>query len=132
MSSGHILVVDDDDLNLEVMESYLELEGYSVSTTYSGEKALEMVAQNPPDLVLLDARMGGMSGYTTCKALKHDDTTVHIPVMMITGYQTDADIDAAIEAGVDDLLFKPVKNKLMMLRIKTLVRMKHLYDELHP
>lgn len=131
MSKGHILIVDDDDLNLEVMQSYLELEDYTVSTAYSGERAIEQVgADVSPDLILLDARMSGMDGYETCKALKADPKTQAIPVMMVTGYQADEDIDKAIAAGADDLLFKPVKTKLMMLRVKTLVHMKHLHDQL--
>ncbi len=114
----------------EVMEAYLQIEGYRILSTYSGEKALEMIAANPPDLILLDGRLGGISGFDVCAQLKSDPTVRHIPVVMVTALNDDEDKKRAVEAGVDDFIGKPLDTPIMFNRIKTLLRGKRLYDRL--
>lgn len=129
MQPVKILVVDDDPLNIEVIQAYLEMEGYAISAVHSGERALGRVEDIAPDLILLDVRMSGMSGYETCMALKGNPKTAMIPVLMVTAFQDREDIDQAVEAGTDDILFKPIKPALLMLRVRNLVRLKLLQDQ---
>lgn len=131
MGSAHILIVDDDDINIEMLQAYLELEGYRVSSALSGERALEVLNAEAVDLVMLDVRMSGMGGYETCRQIRANPLTKHIPVLMTTGYNDDQNIHQAIQAGVDDILFKPIKPILMLMRVRLLLRLKQLYDELH-
>ncbi|MEO0562218.1 MAG: response regulator [Chloroflexota bacterium] len=131
MKRARILIVDDDDLNVEVMQAYLEMQGYDILTAHSGERALVQVADDAPDVILLDVRMGGISGYETCRRLKDDDTTKHIPVLMVTGFNNKSDIEQIVAAGADDLLFKPINAPVMMLRVKRMVYQKQLYDQLY-
>jgi CheY-like chemotaxis protein len=131
MSAARILLVDDDDLNLEVMQAYLESEPYTIDTAHSGEIALEKVKETPPDVILLDVRMNGISGYETCALLKEDKKTRHIPVMIVTGFDSKDEVRYAIASGADDVLFKPINAQLMMLRIRRMAYQKHLYDQLH-
>lgn len=128
MTKKHVLIVDDDWLNVEVIEAYLEAEQYSVGSSTSGEHALSYVQRRLPDLILLDVRMSGMTGYETCAALKSNARTAHIPILLVTAFQEDADIQQAIDAGADDILFKPIRSKLLLLRVKSLIRIKTLYD----
>ncbi|MFZ4816049.1 MAG: response regulator [Phototrophicaceae bacterium] len=130
MAHARILIVDDDPLNVEVMQLYLELDHFQVFAVSSGEKALEIVKTQTPDLILMDVRMSGLSGYETCRRLKDNPATATIPVLMVTAFSEEQDIQQAIDAGVDDLLFKPINGKIMILRIKSLVRIKRLSDQL--
>jgi CheY-like chemotaxis protein len=83
-SRSHILVVDDTDLNRQYLTTELEDEGYTVSTAADGEQALAAVAENPPDLILLDIMMPKLNGYEVCRRLKSDERTILIPVVMVT------------------------------------------------
>lgn len=130
-SPAKILVVDDDDLNLEMMEAYLQSVSYDVRTVFNGEQALALVRQAPPDVILLDVRMHGMSGYDVCRALKAGEATRHIPVLMVTGFREAEDIRQIIAAGADDLLFKPINSAIMLLRVRRMVYQKQLYDKLY-
>lgn len=123
-----ILVVDDDWMNRELLEAHLELAGYEVMTANSGEKALEMVAKQPPDLVLLDVRMVGLNGYEVCARMKADKATRHVPIIIVTALDKDEDYQKAIEAGADDFLPKPFNSVLMMARIRSLLRIKRLQE----
>ena len=126
----YILVVDDDWMNREVLEVYLSNAGYDVGLAHSGEKALEMAYAHPPDLVLLDVRMSGISGYDVCRALKQDPRTRFTPVVMVTALAADEDKLPAIEAGADDFITKPFNSLMMLTRVKSLLRIKRLHDEL--
>lgn len=100
-----ILIVDDDDLNREVMEAYLSLEGYSILVTGSGRKALEIAKLKQPDLMILDVRLPDLDGINVCKLLKSDSQIKHILVMMITGLSDRETRQQAEDAQVD--LFFP-------------------------
>ncbi len=130
-AQARILLIDDDDLNLEVLQIQLESEGYQVRTAASGERGLEEVAHHPPDLILLDVRMRGMGGYATCAALKQNEATRHIPVLMVTGYKDKENVERIIEAGADDILFKPINSSIMFLRVRRMIYQKQLYNQLH-
>jgi CheY-like chemotaxis protein len=123
-----ILVVDDEILNREMLQICLTSDGYEVLLAPNGEKALEIIAERHPDLVLTDVRMHGMSGYQLCAALKADESTRSIPVALVTGLGSDEDKQQGIKAGADDFIEKPLNLPVMLNRIKSLVRIKHLRD----
>lgn len=125
-----VLVVDDDWMNREVIEAYLKSAGYEVMVAHSGEKAIELAQANPPDLVMLDVRMHGMDGYQVCRWLKQFPTTRYAPVVMVTALEADEDKLKAIEAGADDFISKPFSSLMMLTRVKSLLRIKSLHDEL--
>jgi class 3 adenylate cyclase/CheY-like chemotaxis protein len=130
IDTARVLVVDDDWLNRELLEAYLADAGCEVLTAYDGKKALEIVAETPPDLVLLDVNMPGMNGYEVCAHLKRDPQTQFIPVVMVTALEAEADKIKAIEAGADDFVSKPFNSYLLLARVRSLLRIKRLHDEL--
>ncbi len=126
----HILVVDDLPENALVLKSFLSPMGYHIASAQNGETALEMVATDPPDVILLDLMMPGMDGFEVCRRLKQDSATQHIPVIIVTG-MSDRDSNVrAVEAGADDFLIKPFDRILLEARIKTSARGKVLHDQL--
>jgi class 3 adenylate cyclase len=126
----YILVIDDDWMNREVIEAYLQTAGYKVVTANGGEKGLEIAFEKVPALVVLDINMPGMNGLEVCQRLKNNPLTKFTPVMVITALEADADKLKAIEAGADDFLTKPFNSLIMMTRVKSLLRIKNLSDEL--
>lgn len=128
--TGRVLVVDDIPANVKVLEARLTAEYFDVSTAMSGEEALAKCAQMPPDIVLLDVMMPGMDGFEVCRRLKTDPRTAHIPVVMVTALDQTADRIKGLEAGADDFLTKPVNDTALVTRVKSLIRLKMLTDEL--
>jgi adenylate cyclase len=129
-SPALILVVDDDWMNREVMEAHLQGAGYEVMIAHSGDKALELAFSRPPDLVLLDVRMHGLGGYEVCRRLKNHEATRFAPVVMVTALESDEDKLMAIEAGADDFISKPFNSLMLITRVRNLLRIKSLHDEL--
>ncbi len=126
----HILVVDDLPENSIVLQSFLAPMGYLIESATDGETALQMVAENPPDVILLDLIMPGMDGFEVCRRLKQDPDTHHIPVIIVTG-MSDRDSNVrAVEAGADDFLIKPFDRILLEARIKSSAKGKLLHDQL--
>ena len=129
MKKPRILVVDDEKLNVELLEGILS-EKYEVVSAYSGKEALLEVEKNPPDLILLDIMMPGMTGYEVCKELKGNKKTLHIPILMVTGLKEKTEKIKGLEAGADDFLNKPVDVTELRVRVKSLLRIKYYYDSL--
>lgn len=125
----HVLVVDDDWMTREVIEAYLATAGYRITSTHSGEQALELVRSESPDLVMLDIRMPGLDGFEVCQRLKSDPGTRFTPVVMVTALESDEDKLLAIESGADDFVTKPFNSLLMLTRVRSLLRIKQLHDE---
>jgi CheY-like chemotaxis protein len=125
-----VLVVDDNEQNLELIQAYLEDLDCETLAAYDGQQALDMIAQNPPDLVLLDIMMPKMSGFEVCKRVKNDPKTSDIPIIMVTALHEFGDIERAIDAGTDDFLSKPVNKLELTTRVKTMLKLKHLSDSL--
>jgi len=122
-----ILVVDDVPANVRLLEAILVPAGFAVSSASSGPEALELVAAELPDLVLLDVQMAGMNGYEVCRRIRENEETALIPVVMVTSHDSEARIDG-IRAGADDFVTKPFDQQELLLRVRSLVRIKRYHD----
>jgi adenylate cyclase len=129
-SNGRILVVDDTPQNVRLLADLLGVKGYEVFTAASGVEALEQVARQRPDLVLLDVVMPGMTGYEVCRKLRAEDTTATLPVIMVTALDPATERIKGIEAGADDFISKPLNQPELLARVKSLLRIKSLHDRL--
>ncbi|MGD9912831.1 MAG: PleD family two-component system response regulator [Rhizobiaceae bacterium] len=128
--TARILVVDDVPANVKLLEVRLLAEYFEVLTANSGPEALEICEHGKVDVMLLDVMMPQMDGFEVCRRLKNDPATSHIPVIMITALDQISDRVRGLEAGADDFLTKPVNDLQLMTRVKSLVRLKMLTDEL--
>jgi len=127
--SPKILVVDDTPKNVKLLADLLTVKGYSVATAASGSEALARLQADPPDLVLLDVVMPEMSGYEVCKKIREDAATRMLPVIMVTALDPAVERVKGIEAGADDFLAKPIHQPELLARVKSLLRIKALHDE---
>jgi PAS domain S-box-containing protein len=124
-----ILIVDDEKINVAVLTSYLS-DNYDVITASTGEKALEIVKEEEPDLILLDVVMPGMDGFDVCKIIKHDYKLDFIPIIMLTALTSRDDHQKGIEVGADDFLKKPADRFELDKKITALLRIKEQHDSL--
>jgi DNA-binding NarL/FixJ family response regulator len=127
--AARVLIVDDEPLNVDYLEQELEDLGFDTETAANGLEALERVAADPPDLVLLDVMMPGMDGITALRVLKGDPETRLIPVVLMTALNAVEDRVRGIEAGADDFLSKPVDDRELLARIRTALTVKRAIDE---
>lgn len=127
--SARVLVVDDILPNVKLLEAKLSSEYYDVLTATNGQEALDKVATQSPDIVLLDVMMPGMDGFEVCKRIKSDPATAHVPVVMVTALTDSSDRIKGLEAGADDFLSKPLNDTALMSRVRSLVRLKMTVDE---
>ncbi len=125
-----MLIVDDIPTNVRLLEARLSAEYFDVLTASSGQEALRVCAGEDVDIILLDVMMPGMDGFEVCRRLKSDSHTSHIPVLMVTALDQPSDRVRGLEVGADDFLTKPVDDVQLMARVKSLVRLKALTDEL--
>ena len=128
--TARVLIVDDVPTNVRLLEARLTAEYYDVLTAASGREALDICTTADVDIVLLDVMMPEMDGFEVCATLKADPKTHHIPVVMITALDQPSDRVRGLEVGADDFLTKPVDDVQLMARVKSLVRLKNLTDEL--
>jgi len=127
-SARRILVVDDTPQNVKLLADLLTVKGYAVVTAASGEEALKQVESEQPDLVLLDVVMPGMSGYEVCRKIRGDPATGILPVVMVTALDPAQERIKGLEAGADDFLTKPIHQAELLARVRSLLRIKELYD----
>jgi len=128
--SGTVLVVDDDQRNVRLMESILRGSGYQVVKAYNGEDALRLVETAPPDMLLLDVMMPRMSGFELCQKLKDRYETRLLPIIMVTALNALEDKVQALEYGADDFLSKPINKVELLAKVRSVLRVKALHDEL--
>ena len=128
--TARVLVVDDILANVRLLEAKLAAEYFEVITAMNGVDALESVQRTKPDIVLLDVMMPGIDGIEVCRRIKANPQTQHIPVVMVTALDQPEDRVRGLEAGADDFLTKPVNDVSLFCRVKSLVRLKMLTDEL--
>ena len=128
--TARVLVVDDILANVRLLEAKLAAEYFEVVTAMNGADALEAVQRTRPDIVLLDVMMPGIDGIEVCRRIKQNPASQHIPVVMVTALDQPEDRIRGLEAGADDFLTKPVNDVALFCRVKGLVRLKMLTDEL--
>jgi PleD family two-component response regulator len=127
-----ILFADDDDATRIMMSDLLTAAGFSVEAVRDGAAALDAVRQHPPDLVLLDYRMGKPDGFEVCRTIKHDPRLEYLPVLILTGEGAVEDRLAGFAAGTDDYLPKPFDARELLARIRALLRITEQGRELNP
>jgi CheY-like chemotaxis protein len=125
-----ILVVDDNRENLELLEAYLEDIDCRTIPATDGPEALEIVKKDKPDLILLDIMMPKMSGFEVCRRVKSDMATAHIPIIMVTALNEFGDMQRGVDCGTDDFVSKPVNKIELLTRVKTMLKLKHITDQL--
>jgi len=128
--TARILVVDDIPTNVKLLEARLMAEYFQVLTATNGEDALAICEAGQCDMVLLDIMMPGMDGFEVCQKLKSNPATMHLPVVMVTALDQPEDRVKGLQAGADDFLSKPVHDLALVTRVKSLVRLKMLTDDL--
>ncbi|TBA89699.1 PleD family two-component system response regulator [Rhizobium ruizarguesonis] len=128
--TARILVVDDIPANVKLLEARLLAEYFDVMTAADGYTALAICERNQVDLILLDIMMPGIDGFQVCERLKASQKTAHIPVVMVTALDQPTDRVRGLKAGADDFLTKPVNDLQLISRVKSLLRLKTLSDEL--
>ena len=128
--SGRILVVDDIATNRMLLRARLSAAYYDVIQAESGPEALQKAVEFQPDIVLLDVMMPGMDGFQTCRELKANPATAHIPVVMVTALCERADRLRGLRSGADDFLTRPINDLALLSRVRNLLRAKFMFDEL--
>ncbi|SFM14204.1 PAS domain S-box protein [Methanolobus profundi] len=124
-----VLVVDDEPMNIELLQAYLQMD-YEVLSAHDGYEALEVVSREVPDIILLDVMMPGINGYQVCEQIKSSEKTRFIPIVLVTALSGRDDRLKGIEANADDFLTKPVDRLELKMRVKSLLRIKDLQDNL--
>jgi len=128
--SGRILVADDHEPNRRLLQARLESEYYDVIMANDGVEAVAAAKLHSPDLILLDIMMPNMDGYEACRLIKADKATRHIPIVMVTALEQQQDRVRGLEAGADEFLTKPIDDVILFARVRSLLRLKSVMDEL--
>lgn len=116
-----ILIVDDTRQNAELLEAHLDGHGYETRLAAHGEEALQLVAEWPADVILLDIMMPKLSGFEVCRRLRADSATANVGVLMITALDQPTDIERAVEVGTDDFVTRPINKTELLLRVQSLL-----------
>jgi class 3 adenylate cyclase len=127
---ARVLVVDDTVSNVKLLADVLTARGYEVVTAAAGPEALVAMEHQPPDIVLLDVMMPGMSGYDVCRKIRENPATAMLPVVLVTALDPGQERVKGIEAGADDFLTKPIHQAELLARVRSLLRIKALHDQL--
>lgn len=126
--SARILVVDDTPLNVKMLADVLAFKGYEVTTAGGGRAALAALEAGVPDLVLLDVMMPDLNGYEVCRAIRANEATRMLPVVMVTALDPVTERVKGIDAGADDFLSKPINQPELLARVRSLLRVKEYHD----
>ena len=129
MIEKKILIVDDEEVIRRVLRSLLRKEGYEVIEAEDGGAGVELAKKEDPDVILMDLMMPGMGGLEACRLLKKDEKTKNIPVLVITALGGENKTEA-IDAGIDDFVSKPFDAEEISIRVKSMLKIKKLTDEL--
>ncbi|MFI4983803.1 MAG: PleD family two-component system response regulator [Rickettsiales bacterium] len=128
--TARVLVVDDIDFNVKLLDTKLKQEYYNVFTAFNGKEAIQKAKEVQPDIILMDIMMPEMDGFEATRIIKSQEETMHIPIIMVTALHAQEDRVRGLEAGADDFLTKPINDQALMIRLKSLVRLKLMIDEL--
>lgn len=122
MANETILIVEDESDIRELIRYNMEREGFKVVEAGSAEEAVAWLKKGVPDLVLLDLMLPGTDGFAFCRALRADEKTAKVPVIMVTARDEDADIVAGLEVGADDYVIKPFSARILSARVRAVLR----------
>ncbi len=125
---ARILVVDDNPMNVDILQSCLGFHGYEIITATDGEEALASARAQQPDLILLDVMMPKLDGLEVCRRLKADPSLPFMPIILVTARADSKDVVAGLEAGADEYLTKPVDQDALVARVRSMLRIKDLHD----
>ncbi len=129
LSPMNILIVDDTPTNIDVLLNFLADSGFVISVAPDGNKALKIINQRKPDLILLDVMMPGMDGFELCKQLKDNDATKDIPIIFVTAKVDTSDVLQGFQAGGVDYITKPFEREEVLSRVKTHLKIQNLIRE---
>ena len=124
-----ILIVDDNEVNRDILDARLRVHGYDLLQAADGEEALAAARQHLPDLILLDVMMPKLDGCEVCRRLKGDASLPFMPIILVTAKADSTDIVAGLEAGADEYLTKPIDQQALVARVRSVLRLKALHDE---
>lgn len=127
---SRILIADDNTVNQELLEAYLQEKDYEIEFAADGVETLEKVSSFRPDLILLDVMMPKLSGFEVCETLKKSVGTRNIMILMVTALSDLGDIERAVTAGCDDYLSKPVHKLELLKRVENMLKLRDITDEL--
>ena len=130
MTKSKILIADDNATNVELLEAFLADLDCEIQVAVDGRDTLDKVDSFEPDLILLDIMMPKLSGFEVCKKIKGDPRTRQIMVLMVTALNEQGDIERAVKAGCNDFLSKPVNKLELVTRVKNMLTLRHVTDEL--
>src|SRR4051794_36995414 len=126
---ARILIVDDNEANRDILATRLGIHGYELLQAADGEEALAAAKEHGPDLILLDVMMPKLDGIEVCRRLKSDASQPFVPIILLTAKSDSKDIVAGLEAGADEYLTKPVDQMALVARVKSVLRLKALHDQ---
>src|SRR5438876_2310080 len=124
-----ILIVDDNETNRDILATRLATHGYELTQAADGEEALMAAREQLPDLILLDVMMPKLDGFEVCRRLKADAGLPFMPIILVTAKADSKDIVMGLEAGADEYLTKPIDQLALVARVKSVLRLKQLHDE---
>ena len=125
-----VLIVDDEPINVKILAAILEANDYQTRSAFSGEECLRRVAEETPDVILLDIMMPGMDGFMVAKTLKESEATCFIPIVMVTALSDVKSRIQALEAGADDFLSKPADKAELLARVRASVKVRAYHEEM--
>jgi DNA-binding response OmpR family regulator len=125
-----IVIADDNAQNVELLEAYLSDVECELRTARDGEETLQVVEEFKPDLLLLDVMMPRLSGFEVCRKIRSNPETKDLLILMVTALNEASDFERGVQAGTDDFLTKPVNKVELLCRIRSLLRVRHLKDQL--
>ncbi len=117
-----VLIVEDEEILLENLESSLRDDGYEVITASDGETAMSLIRANPPDLLVLDIMLPRLDGLSICRMLRKDSSLAHLPIIMLTARGTEVDRIVGLESGADDYIVKPFSLGEFLARVRAVLR----------
>jgi adenylate cyclase len=124
-----ILIVDDNEANRDILEARLKTQGYELLQAADGEEALAAARQHLPDVILLDVMMPKIDGFEVCRRLKGDASLPFMPIILVTARADSKDVVAGLDAGADEYLTKPIDQAALLARVRSVLRLKALHDE---
>src|SRR5688572_8070940 len=124
-----ILVVDDNPANVDIIETRLASQGFRIITAADGEEAIAQARKHTPDLILLDVMMPKKDGLQVCRELKGDPSLPFMPIILVTAKGDTKDIIAGLDSGGDEYLTKPVDTAALLARVRSILRIKALHDQ---